>query len=126
MIKKTLEIVKLRELEGQIKAEELNGQLLQVKKKYIREEATADGECDADRITNFMNNLPENLSKEERMAIYYDMQNTERVKSVTSSKTTLYITPQDLDFKITNINYQNSNNNPNNNRNVEILPISDD
>lgn len=97
--------VKLRELEGQIKAEELQGELLKVKKRYIRDEASADGACEADKITNFLNNLPTELSSNEKLAIYFDRENTERVKNVIKSNTTLYVTPEDLDFKITNINY---------------------
>lgn len=99
--------VRLRELEGEIEAEKLKGQKLQVTKSFAREEATNDGQADADRIANFIENLPADLTKEEKMQVYYDMQNTERVKNVTHAGSTLYVTPQEMDFKITNHNFYN-------------------
>ncbi len=51
-----------------------------------------------------------NLTTEQKLAIYFDKQNTQRVESPSKSETTLYITPQDLDIRITNLNYKDFEN----------------
>ena len=102
--------VRLRELEGEIEAEKLKGKKLQVTKSFTREEATNDGQADGDRIKNFVETLPDNLSIEDRMRVYYDLQNTERVKCMTNMKGTIYLTPQDMDMKIINHNFNKEGN----------------
>ena len=100
--------VKVAELKGKIEAEKLQGEVVKVQKGYMREEARTDGESDADKITNFLNNLPDNLTNEDKLKIYYDSKNTERLKLITinlaKTNTPLYITPKELDMRIMNVN----------------------
>lgn len=106
--------VQAQKLEGEIMLEELEGKKLQVRKGFMREEATADGQSEADRITNFIENLPKELSSQEKLRIYFDQQNTTRVKALTETNATLYVTREDMDISLTNINYQG---------NEKILPV---
>jgi len=105
--------VKVAELKGKIEAEKLQGEVVKVQKGYMREEARTDGESDADKITNFLNNLPECLTNEEKLKIYYDSKNTERLKLITinlaKTNTPLYITPKELDMRIMNVNGMEKN-----------------
>lgn len=98
--------VQAQKLEGEIRLEELDGKKLQVRKGFMREEATADGQSEADRIANFIDNLPETLSSQERLKIYFDVQNTTRVKALAESQATMYVTREDMDISITNIDYR--------------------
>lgn len=99
--------VRVAELEGEIKAEELQGKVVAVRKGYLREEARTDGESDADKITNFFENLPKDLTTEQKLKIYWDYKNTERVQYVTDSMaktgTPMYVKPDDVDAKIINV-----------------------
>lgn len=97
--------IRVCELEGQKNAEKLQGELVSIKRGYMREEATADGESDADRISKFIDNLPDTMTIEQKMAIFFDMKNTERLDMVVKSGTPLYLKPEDLDFSVMNLNY---------------------
>ena len=98
--------VKLAEIQGHIEQERLTGELVSVKNGYIRRENSQMGEAQGSKISNFMDHLPKELTSEQKIGIYYDQQNTERVKDVTHSKNvTLYVSQKDLDIKMVNLNY---------------------
>ena len=98
--------VKLEEIRGNIEQEKLTGELVTVKNSYLRAESSKSGESHGAKIANFMEHLPATLSTDQKLAIYFDQQNTERVKDVTTSKNlTLYLSQKDLDIKMVNLNY---------------------
>uniref|UniRef100_A0A6C0C848 Band 7 domain-containing protein n=1 Tax=viral metagenome TaxID=1070528 RepID=A0A6C0C848_9ZZZZ len=100
--------VKLAEIQGHIEQERLTGQLVTVKNEYIRRENEKMGEAAGSKISNFIEHLPKNFTDKEKIAIYYDQQNTERVKDVTHSpNVTMYVTQNDLDIKVVNLNGDN-------------------
>jgi regulator of protease activity HflC (stomatin/prohibitin superfamily) len=92
-------------LRGEVEQEKIKGEIIGVKRTYMREEAKADGESEADKITNFLNNLPECLTKDEKLAIYYNEENSTRLETIANSNTSLTILPQDIELKIMNLNY---------------------
>jgi hypothetical protein len=98
--------VKMEEIRGNIEQEKLIGELVTVKNSYLRSEASKSGESHGAKISNFMEHLPSDLSIDQKLAIYFDQQNTDRVKDVTSNKNlTLYVSQKDLDIKMVNLNY---------------------
>ena len=102
--------VRLAEIQGQIEQERLTGELVSVKNGYIRRESSQMGESQGARVSNFLDHLPRELSIDQKMLIYLDTQNTERVKDVTHTPgLKLYVTPKDLDIKMINVNYPESN-----------------
>lgn len=104
--------VKLAEIQGHIEQEKLTGELVSVKNGYLRRESAQMGESQGARVSNFIDHLPKDLSISQKMQIYLDTQNTERVKDVTHTPgLKLYVTPKDLDIKMVNINYPESKNN---------------
>lgn len=101
--------VKLAEIQGQIEQEKLTGDLVSVKNSYIRRESSQTGESQGAKISNFLDHLPKELSIDQKILIYLDTQNTERVKDVTHTPgLKLYVTPKDLDIKMINVNYPES------------------
>jgi hypothetical protein len=96
--------IKLRELNGRINAEKLNGTLLKIKKENERQENQADGIAEGSRIQNFIGNLGDDIPLERKLQIYFDIQNTKRLDLLSQSKTTLYLTPKEVDTKVININ----------------------
>ena len=96
--------IKLRDLNGQIEAEKLIGTLLKIKKENERQENQADGIAEGSRIQNFIMNLGEDIPMEKRLQIYFDIQNTKRLELLSQSKTTLYLTPKEVDTKVINVN----------------------
>jgi hypothetical protein len=96
--------IKLRDLNGQIDAEKLNGILLKIKKENERQENQADGIAEGSRIQNFIGNLGDDLPLEKKLQIYFDIQNTKRLDLISQSKTTLYLTPKEVDTKVINVN----------------------
>jgi hypothetical protein len=104
--------VKLAEIRGHIEQEKLTGELVSVKNSYIRKESSQTGESQGARISNFMEALPGELSTQQKMDIYLDTQNTDRVKEVSHIQgLKLYLTPKDLDIKMINIDYKGGDNN---------------
>jgi regulator of protease activity HflC (stomatin/prohibitin superfamily) len=98
--------VKLSEIQGHIEQEKLVGELVGVKNSYLRNEQSKMGEAAGSKISLFMEQLPESLTTEQKLDIYYDQQNTQRVESVTKiSNLTLYLSQKDLDIKMVNLNY---------------------
>lgn len=96
--------IKLRDLTGKIDAEKLFGNLLKIKKENERQENQADGIAEGSRIQNFLGNLGDDIPLEKKLQIYFDIQNTKRLEALTQSKTTLYLTPKDVDTKVINLN----------------------
>ena len=96
--------IKLRDLNGKIAAEKLNGTLLKIKKENERQENQADGIAEGSRIQNFLGNIGDDLPLERKLQIYFDIQNTKRLDMLAQSKTTLYLTPKEVDTKVININ----------------------
>ena len=104
--------IKLRGLNGQIDAAKLNGVLVKIKKENERQENQADGIAEGSRIQNFISNLGEDIPLEKKLQIYFDIQNTKRLESLSQSKTTLYLTPKEVDTKVVNINTIHPSDNP--------------
>ncbi len=104
--------IKLRDLTGKINAEKLNGTLLKIKKENERQENQADGIAEGSRIQNFIGNLGDDLPLERKLQIYFDIQNTKRLDLLSQSKTTLYLTPKEVDTKVINVNTIHPGNNP--------------
>lgn len=104
--------IKLRELEGKIEAEKLNGTLLKIKKENERQENQADGIAEGSRIQNFIGNIGDDIPLEKRLQIYFDIQNTKRLDLLSQSKTTLYLTPKEVDTRVININAVHPGDNP--------------
>lgn len=102
--------IKLCNLNGQIEAEKLVGTLLKIKKENERQENQADGIAEGSRIQKFVSNLGDDLPLEKRLQIYFDVQNTKRLELLSQSKTTLYLTPKEVDTKVINVNTVYSSN----------------
>lgn len=96
--------IKLRELNGRIEAEKLNGTLVKIKKENERQENQADGIAEGSRIQNFIGNLGDDVPLEKKLQIYFDIQNTKRLELLSQSSATLYLTPKEVDTKVINVN----------------------
>lgn len=104
--------VKLEEIKGHIEQEKLTGELVNVKNTYLRNEQSKMGEANGSRVNNFIEHLPKELNTDQKMSIYLDQQNSERVKDLTQMHgLNLYLSPNDLDIKMVNLNY-NDNDKP--------------
>lgn len=102
--------VNLAEIQGNIEKEKLMGELVNVKNTYVRRESAQTGESKGTEIANFFGNLPGELSPDDKMKIYLDFKNTERVNNLlTIQGINLHVTPQDLDIKYINVVKQESN-----------------
>lgn len=109
--------VRFKKLEGDIRAEELAGRILTVRKQFARDGAKIDGESEADKIAHFITNLPEKLTTEQQLAIYFDHTNTQRLQHVTQSGALQMITQREADINLTNVNYKDFN------PNTKVKPV---
>jgi len=98
--------IELTKLEGQKKAEVLRGELVRLKKGYLREEAESDGQSLALGIKNFMEST--GMPLEQSMHTWNQIQINDRIEKLIESGNQLIIPQEKLvDFKIHdyNINY---------------------
>lgn len=98
--------VKIAEIKGNIEQEKLTGDLVSVKNSYINRENSQAGAAEGMKVAEFFKSLPNDLTNEQKMQIYLDKQNTERVNNISHIPgLKLYLTPKDMDFKMINVNY---------------------
>ena len=91
---------KLSEIEGNILLETENFKLLERKMANVKMENITHGKAEGERIHMFFEGLGKNLSTDDKMNIFLELQRTDRIKMVTSKVDHLYVTPDQVDFQI--------------------------
>jgi len=92
--------VRLKQIQGQIDAEEAKGQLLEIQRDHVRTEAMMAGEAEADRVKAFLDGLGEDISAEDKLAVFNTLRKQEALQSLSTGTAQLYFTPSDIDLSI--------------------------
>jgi regulator of protease activity HflC (stomatin/prohibitin superfamily) len=90
---------KIADIEGQINFETENYKLLEKKMANIQMENETNGKAEGQKIYMFLEGLGE-MSMNEKLKIFLELQRTERIKMVTAKVDQLYVTPEDVDFNL--------------------------
>ena len=98
---------KIAEVEGQINFEGENYKLLEKRMANITMENRTKGIADGEKIQMFFEGMGKDLSHDQKMKIFLEVQRTERIKMVTSKVGNLYVTPEEIDFKLHKIETDN-------------------
>jgi regulator of protease activity HflC (stomatin/prohibitin superfamily) len=91
---------KIAEIEGNILLEAENFKLLEKKMLNVRMENETKGRAEGERLHKFFEGLGKNISNEDKVKIFLELQRTERIGLVTSKVENLYVTPTDVDFQL--------------------------
>jgi regulator of protease activity HflC (stomatin/prohibitin superfamily) len=91
--------VRLKQIRGEIEAEDLRGQLLETRREHDRIAGAAEGEAEAKRVQAFFDGLGE-MSMREKVALFNTLRKQEALQSLSEGKARLYFTPEDVDLRI--------------------------
>merc|ERR1712159_845498 len=98
--------VALSKLEGEIEQEKLNKQLIEIKKSHLKTESRIEGEAEYHKVAAFLGGVtgegPDDVKvpMEQAVGLYQMLRKLDSVKALSSSKSSLYVTPDDVNLTI--------------------------
>lgn len=92
--------VRVKQVRGEIEAEEMRGQLLAVRHEHVRTEAVMAGEAEALKVRMLLEGLGEQLSPTDRLAIFNVLRKQDALEALSQGDATLYFTPADVNLSI--------------------------
>jgi regulator of protease activity HflC (stomatin/prohibitin superfamily) len=92
--------VKLRQLQGEIEAEEMTGRLLEARRENVQTAARMEGEGEAARVQAFLDGLDSGLSPADKVALFNTLRKQEAIEALSTGTAQLYFTPADVDLSI--------------------------
>jgi hypothetical protein len=92
--------VKLRQIQGEIEAEEMKGQLLETRRENVQTAARMEGEGEAMRVQAFFDGLDSGLSPADKVALFNTLRKQESIEALSTGTAQLYFTPADVDLSI--------------------------
>lgn len=96
--------VRLFKMKGDIEEEKLNGELLRIRKDHQKAEAQIEGEGQADQIKAFLKRLDSHsIPFDTQLQMWQTLRKVDSIRSVASSNSTLYFTPNDVNLSIETI-----------------------
>merc|ERR1711998_386782 len=98
--------VALSKLEGEIEQEKLNKQLIEIKKSHLKTESRIEGEAEYHKVAAFLGGVtgegPDDIhvGMDQAVQLYQMLRKLDSVKALSSSKSQLYITPEDVNLTV--------------------------
>merc|ERR1711988_931435 len=98
--------VALSKLEGEIEQEKLNKELLEIKKSHLKTESRIEGEAEYHKVVAFLGGVTGDGADEVRVpmdkavGLYQMLRKLDSVKALSNSKSTLYVTPDDVNLTV--------------------------
>eukprot|EP00656_Telonema_subtile_P009331 TRINITY_DN14386_c0_g1_i2.p1 TRINITY_DN14386_c0_g1~~TRINITY_DN14386_c0_g1_i2.p1 ORF type:complete len:579 (+),score=192.66 TRINITY_DN14386_c0_g1_i2:231-1967(+) len=91
--------VALSKIEGDIKQELANEELIRIKKSHLITESKIEGEAEAAKVKAFCDGLPGD-HKSKAVELYTMLRKEDVIKSMSESNATMYLTPDDVNLTI--------------------------
>merc|ERR1712146_538686 len=98
--------VAISKLEGEIEQENLNKELIEIKKSHLKTESRIEGEAEYHKVVAFLGGVTGvgadevEVPMEKAVNIYQMLRKLDSVKALSNSKSTLYVTPNDVDLTV--------------------------
>jgi len=92
--------VKLKQIQGDIEVEEQKGRLLEIQQEHVRKQAQMEGEAEAEWVNTFLSGLGEEVSIQEKLALFNTLRKRDVLSKLSEGKAQLYFTPSDVDLRI--------------------------
>ncbi len=92
--------VRLRQIGGEIAAEDLRGQLMEVRRAVQEAEARIVGGAEGERVRVFLASLGDELAAPEKLAIFHTLRRQESLIALSKGNARLFLTPEDADLRI--------------------------
>merc|ERR1712178_337215 len=98
--------VALSKLEGEIEQEKLNKELIEIKKSHLKTESRIEGEAEYHKVAAFLGGVTGagaddiTVPIDAAVQLYQMLRKLDSVKCLSNSKSTLYITPDDVNLTV--------------------------
>jgi hypothetical protein len=92
--------VRMRQIGGEIAAEELRAQLMRVRREVQEAEARIAGGAEGERVRAFLAGLGDDLGKAEKLAVFHTLRKQEALTALSAGRASLFFTPEDVDLRI--------------------------
>jgi hypothetical protein len=92
--------VRLRQIGGEIAAEELRGRLMEVRRAVEEAEARIVGGAEGERVRAFLDGLSDELAPTEKLSVFNTMRRQEALVALSGGTAHLFLTPEDVDLRI--------------------------
>lgn len=92
--------VRLRQIRGEIEAEELRGRLMEVRREVDLAGAEIGGAAEAGRVRAFLDALGADLTPADKLAVFQTLRKQEALAALSTGSASLFFTPQDVDLRI--------------------------
>lgn len=92
--------IKLKQIKGEIEAEEMKGQLLEIRREHLRTEAVMEGEAEARKVKAFLDGLGNKISLEDKLTFFNILRKQDAIEKLSKSTAQLYFTPTEVDLSI--------------------------
>jgi regulator of protease activity HflC (stomatin/prohibitin superfamily) len=92
--------VRLKKLQGEIDEENARGDLLDIRRQHTQIEAETEGEAEAYRVRNFLQLLNDDLTIDQKLAIYQTLRKRDMLHDISRGDASLYFTPADVNLSI--------------------------
>lgn len=92
--------VKLKQMQGEIQAEALKGELIELRRQHAQAEALTAGEAEAIKVKAFFEGLGDNLDPADKLAIFNTLRKQDALEALSAGNAQLYFTPDDVDLTI--------------------------
>jgi hypothetical protein len=92
--------VTMRRLQGEIEVENARGDLLATRRDHARTEALTLGEAEADKVRAFLDQLPDGLSQDDKVALFNTLRKQDMLDVLSKGQAHLYFTPADVNLSI--------------------------
>merc|ERR1711918_189051 len=91
-------------LEGEIEQVKLNKELIEIKKSHLKTDSRIEGEAEYHKVVAFLGGVTGDGADEVRVpmdkavGLYQMLRKLDSVKALSNSKSTLYVTPDDVNL----------------------------
>lgn len=91
---------RIAEIEGLIQFESENFKLLEKRMANMQMQNETHGKAEGQKLHMFFEGLGHELNSAQKLLIFKELQRTERIKVITDKVNELYLSPEDVDFKL--------------------------
>ena len=92
--------VLMRQIEGEIAAEDLRGRLMEVRQAVEEAAARITGAAEGERVRAFFAGLGADLPASDKLAIFHTLRKQEALTALSGGTARLFFTPADVDLRI--------------------------
>lgn len=78
----------------------MNAELIEIRNRHNKENSSALGKAEAERVQAFLDGLGKDLSMQEKMTIFATLRKREALHDLSNGKTQMIFTPSDVNLSI--------------------------